>query len=69
VSNILSANLIQDAFEPAVLSRGLMLLQANHVKTPKLLGSRGSTQFYEAEVIGSEGDRYSTHVFISPSGI
>ena len=52
-----------------MLSRGLTLLQANHVKTPKLLGSRGSTQFYEAEVIGSEGDRYSTHVFISPSGI
>lgn len=69
MSNILSANLIQDAFEPAVLARGLTLLRANHVKTPKLLGSRGSSQLYEAEVIGSEGDRYSTHVFISPSGI
>jgi superfamily II DNA or RNA helicase len=69
VPNIISIDLIQETFEPAVLSRGMALLQANHVKTPKLLGSRGSSQLYEAEVIGSGGDRYSTHLFISPSGI
>lgn len=68
MSNIISPALIQDSFESAVLSRGLALLRAGHVKTLKLVGSGGSFELYEAEVVGSQGDRYLTRVFVS-SGV